>query len=747
MPLPCVTDPPVLTKPKPADIMKSLHIGKEMSLIQLSKLKNGVRNRQFVQICSLICLLTSALLLAVYSFLTIQRFASLKDRMSTGADVLALRIQDKLSGVQSTSMYLASLNSIGTLLVQENPSLTTLSEYDNVLCSVSGSDSSIELLLHKSERILISDYGLSSYETYLDQAFLEKLLTDKKQPDRWLLRSYRQNIYTGAKTVLSYIRSLPLSSVQNNGYIIVNQSMGSLAKTAAASAQADLGDYAVWMENILLASSADEQHTRNAQVCRSGLEIPIRAAYWMPFGSMLSRSLPSPLISLCIWVMAMVVCAVTARIICRQRMARLDMLVHEMGGEWTLEEDYDDQVDQLYGIFESLSLELSRARQTTREGMPLLQERLIGELLRTPVSIAERRESLDRCGIWLKNPYFAVVTAALDEGAFDEQRYLLVRRNVQTQLSALGEVYSTYGDGSSILFLVNAADYANLGEKLEALCETMHDALESFLSVDVVFSIGLCTEGSPTPHDAYLAAHDRLSTLRMMEDQSHEAVLLTHSNQTPYLHTENIRRLCGAIAARDAAAVETVCDDLFDRYFMPEMSLQEVSKRAMVFLTRTWASLTETEDQYSLETLNTAVKRLQQQRTADEIRSTLREWCCSLISRSEEAMEESNQYVEDTLAFIHENYMHSLSVPEIAEKVSVNPIYLNRLFKAATGKTLSNYLNQYRCDHACTLLEETQATVNEISDACGFSEVRSFIRFFKKYYEETPTEYRRRLKG
>ena len=45
------------------------------------------------------------------------------------------------------------------------------------------------------------------------------------------------------------------------------------------------------------------------------------------------------------------------------------------------------------------------------------------------------------------------------------------------------------------------------------------------------------------------------------------------------------------------------------------------------------------------------------------------------------------------------------------------------------------------------MVDQTQATVSEISDACGFSEVRSFIRFFKKYYEETPTEYRKRTRG
>ena len=63
----------------------------------------------------------------------------------------------------------------------------------------------------------------------------------------------------------------------------------------------------------------------------------------------------------------------------------------------------------------------------------------------------------------------------------------------------MGEVYSTYGDDSSILFLINATEYTDLSEHLKALCETMHDALNSFLRVDIVFSIGICSQTDRIP--------------------------------------------------------------------------------------------------------------------------------------------------------------------------------------------------------------------------------------------------------
>lgn len=690
----------------------------------------------------MVCLFATVLFVFGYGFLTFQRMSALEEKMSDGADLLALRVQDRLSSLQGMSMYLASLDHINSLLVQDSPLVRSFSDYDKVLRSISGSDLSVELMFHKSQKVLISDYGLSDYGEYFDQTFLEELLQSRPH-ERWMLRCYQKNIYTDARNVISYVRSLPLSSVQNNGYIVVSQSLGSICKIAESYAEEGLGDYAVWLEGMVLASSAEVSGMDAAHSCFSQVETQARAAYWMPLGAMMMRSMPRPLMSVLIYAAVMILCLVASRMICSQRMAQLDGLVQEMGGD--MEGAYDDQVDQLYRIFESLSTELTHARQTTREGLPLLQERLIGELLRTHVPIAARRESLDKCGIGLRHPYFAVVQVAPQSEPFDGQMYLLVRRNVQTQLAALGEVHSTYGDGNSILFLLNAPEDEKLDEKLEALCETMHDALMSFLSVDLLFAIGLCPHDNPSPNQAYIAARDRLSTLRMLDEPAQEAVVLARPSPQAYLHRDVVQAVCDAVVSQDAHALEAALENVRGRYLPPELTLGESIKRAQVFVLRTGAALMEADFHAILED-HASLRQLRHGETGQEVWQSAVEWCRALIDASTGESEENNRYVEQALAFIHSHYMHTLNVPEIAEAVSINPIYLNRLFKSSTGSTISNYLSQYRCEHARAMLENTQATVNEISDACGFSEVRSFIRFFKKYYEQTPTEYRKRVR-
>ena len=45
------------------------------------------------------------------------------------------------------------------------------------------------------------------------------------------------------------------------------------------------------------------------------------------------------------------------------------------------------------------------------------------------------------------------------------------------------------------------------------------------------------------------------------------------------------------------------------------------------------------------------------------------------------------------------------------------------------------------------LLTDTADTIQSISQKVGYSDVRSYIRFFKKYYDATPSEYRRGAVG
>ena len=50
--------------------------------------------------------------------------------------------------------------------------------------------------------------------------------------------------------------------------------------------------------------------------------------------------------------------------------------------------------------------------------------------------------------------------------------------------------------------------------------------------------------------------------------------------------------------------------------------------------------------------------------------------------------------------YIHEHYSQELSVELLASIVFLSPDYLSRLFKKATGKSLYQYIRQFRMEKA-----------------------------------------------
>lgn len=103
-----------------------------------------------------------------------------------------------------------------------------------------------------------------------------------------------------------------------------------------------------------------------------------------------------------------------------------------------------------------------------------------------------------------------------------------------------------------------------------------------------------------------------------------------------------------------------------------------------------------------------------------------------------------NLFVQKAADYIKLNYSEKISIKEMAEQLYLSPNYLSELFKKHTGKTISEYLTDYRLEKACQLLDHAEYRVGDVSGMVGIHDGRYFSNMFKKKYGMTPTEYRNR---
>ena len=92
-------------------------------------------------------------------------------------------------------------------------------------------------------------------------------------------------------------------------------------------------------------------------------------------------------------------------------------------------------------------------------------------------------------------------------------------------------------------------------------------------------------------------------------------------------------------------------------------------------------------------------------------------------------------------------YPSAFSVPICTLCSSTILVMVVRLTKAATkkkmaGKTFVQYLNEYRIQMACRMLEKGEKSVSEVCYAVGFGDVPYFHRMFKRMTGTTPGKYK-----
>jgi len=106
-----------------------------------------------------------------------------------------------------------------------------------------------------------------------------------------------------------------------------------------------------------------------------------------------------------------------------------------------------------------------------------------------------------------------------------------------------------------------------------------------------------------------------------------------------------------------------------------------------------------------------------------------------------------SQLVQYIIARIDFDLTADLSLKANAAALNVNPSYLSSLFRKETGRTLTDYVNQKRVEHAVYLLASTDLPISAVGQRCGIQDDNYFTKIFKKYTSLTPKQYRQQNIG
>lgn len=179
--------------------------------------------------------------------------------------------------------------------------------------------------------------------------------------------------------------------------------------------------------------------------------------------------------------------------------------------------------------------------------------------------------------------------------------------------------------------------------------------------------------------------------------------------------------------------------------------IEALNVRSMLFITSTCVDLLTKgvelvrqmiPDEAHLE-IRSMLDRVAEVRSVGEMREltlrTLRGMACTIADQQSEM----SRLVQKAARIIQAEYMTSLTIQQLADRLHVSVNYLQSQFKKENGCTIRQYLTDVRVEQAKRLLLKSACKVADVAGQVGYRDTDYFVRIFRESTGVTPNEYRR----
>ena len=95
------------------------------------------------------------------------------------------------------------------------------------------------------------------------------------------------------------------------------------------------------------------------------------------------------------------------------------------------------------------------------------------------------------------------------------------------------------------------------------------------------------------------------------------------------------------------------------------------------------------------------------------------------------------------IRLLPDHFAEHHNIPFYASALHISPVYLSRVVRQVTGRTVIDYINQMLLMEASFLLRTSELSITQIADRLHFADTPSFSKFFSRLNGMSPKEYRK----
>ncbi|CAM3758871.1 helix-turn-helix domain-containing protein [Marinicrinis lubricantis] len=404
--------------------------------------------------------------------------------------------------------------------------------------------------------------------------------------------------------------------------------------------------------------------------------------------------------------------------------------------------------------FESLEQNNEQLERQIGESMPILKNNFIQKLFTEPY-----RDDMKKQAAYYEIPgkydYYSVICIELDNmrGHTEEDSNLFH----YAVMNIAKEIVSRHGDGivvqihsGHIALLLNHKEQ-NPSEDQQTnvfhMAENIRNIAESLLHITVTMGIGHSYEGL---HQVRKSFREAMEALDYQLVQGSGKVLYIGqvklegcSLNYPY---ECEHQIMTNLKFANLVKIQDLLDDFAHALKSQAANYDQVRQSFMQLLAATQRSMLELDASSAAIHNYNLYQRLFELNTTDKIVHWLKsEVYPPMTEHIRSRLEQrTHSTIQKALDYIQEYYDSDLSMPMVADVISMPVSHFSHMFKMEVGMTFSDYVIALRMEKARQMLENTDTRISEIAEKLRYNNPQNFIRVFKKMNGMTPGEYRSR---
>ncbi|MBT2290376.1 helix-turn-helix domain-containing protein [Paenibacillus albidus] len=225
---------------------------------------------------------------------------------------------------------------------------------------------------------------------------------------------------------------------------------------------------------------------------------------------------------------------------------------------------------------------------------------------------------------------------------------------------------------------------------------------------------------------------------------------LPDSRNDVYEFLKTISLLVQAMRLSDEAW-EQHFDRLFEQITASVLSRQEMMNTVQLLFQhykREFAELPREYQELWTALFGNLLNQLEDWETVDDLRLLCWEAFRELAEQMQtlRCARKHRTHILQIRKYVEENYNNpELSLNYLSDIFDINPKYLSKLFKDEVGEKFVDLLISHRIDKAKQLMQETDKSIQEISEEVGYTNYNSFNRAFKNVVGLAPSDYRKAI--